>query len=891
MLNAELPTSNGEICVYEYVYEYTPISPFVYGNVNNTISILDPQILRKTPNFHRLPIQFAICTQQTNLIRLINITRDNCMGNLYFTVAMLLFALSTGATMLDSVLKSTMKDRTEIIFCTRSKYDDGHWYANIGYYSDDSNKKAYTGNGKPDKSVLYRYNLKTKERKIILNANGGSIRDPHVDYDGKRILFSYRPNGTHHYNLYTINADGSALHQITHGPWDDIEAIFLPDGDILFVSTRCKRYVSCWYTQVATMYRCKPDGTDITSVSTNIEHDNTPAVMPDGRILYTRWEYVDRSQVEYHHLWTMNPDGTGVNVYFGNMHSWTVMIDAQPIPGTQDVIASFSPGHGRNEHAGFPTVVSQLYGPDKTDAAKKLNSKADFRDPQALTKDLFIMAQGKQIILMNRKGDMESLYKSDTENVHEPRLLAARTREPIIPSRTDPAKENGTFILIDVYKGRNMTGIKRGDIKKLLILEVLPKPINFSGGMDITTWNGSFNLERTIGTVPVEEDGSAHFTAPANRPLFFVALDKNNLSVKRMQSFTDLMPGEQTTCIGCHETRTTSPYIPAVAAPPLAVKRSPSKIYPFTGIPDVLDFNRDIQPILDNHCIKCHNPKMRKGRVDLSRRVSSNWSPAYVTLLANKQVADGRNGLGNQPPRSIGSAASPLLTKLSGSHHKVKASEKEWLTAFLWIETAAPYCGSYAGVRNSKDQHLFNTFRSPAFGPFGDVNNRRCAHCHKNEKDKNTMRIPFDWDLRRKVEAKKMGLKTAAYERVIIKNDPIRLYSWDLLLNFKDPELSNLLLAPLAKEAGGLGLCSEVVFKNKEDKDYQKLLKGIQESKKRFTQKPAWSEKGWKPNHQYIQEMKRYGILNESFDIVKDTFDPFAVDQAYWESMWDVSAK
>jgi hypothetical protein len=400
------------------------------------------------------------------------------MGKLIYIAFLLLCTLSiclpAESKLLESVLSNELKSTPEIIFCTRSKYSDGHWYANIGYYSDDSNKKAYTGNGEPDNSKLFRYNLKTKEKNVILDAKGGSIRDPHVDYDGRRILFSYRPNGTDHYNLYTINADGSALTQITHGQWDDIEPIYLPDGDILFVSTRCKRYVGCWFTQVATMYRCKPDGSNIISVSTNIEHDNTPAVMPDGRILYTRWEYVDRSQVEYHHLWVMNPDGTGVNVYYGNMHSWIVMIDAQPIPGTHDVIASFAPGHGRNEHAGHPTIVNQLTGPDDQSAAKRLHKSADFRDPQAINRDTFMFARGKKVILINRKGEMEDLYENKDVYVHEPRLLASRPREPIIPNRTNLKKDTGELLLIDVYKGRNMEGINHGVLIKLLILEVLP---------------------------------------------------------------------------------------------------------------------------------------------------------------------------------------------------------------------------------------------------------------------------------------------------------------------------------------------------------------------------------------------------------------------------------
>jgi len=800
---------------------------------------------------------------------------------------LLCVAFQVKAQLLNPLLQSELKDNHEIIFCTRSRYDDNHWYANIGYYSDDHNRKAYPGNGEPDNSQLYRYNLKTKERTLLLDAKGGGIRDPHVDYDGHNILFSYRPAGTDYYNLYTIKSDGTDLKRITSGPWDDYEAIYLPDGDILFISTRCKRHVGCYYTQVGTMHRCKPDGSGIRIVSCNIEHDNTPAVLPDGRVLYTRWEYVDRSQVEYHHLWFMNPDGTGVNVYYGNMHSWIVMIDARPIPGTQEVIAVFSPGHGRNEHAGFPTILSQQFGPDDQDAAKRLHKAGDFRDPEALNKDTFLFARNKELVLLNRDGQIETVYAHKDVNVHEPRLLRPRAREPIIPSRVDTARDTGEFLLIDVYKGRNMDGIKRGDIKKLLVMEVLPKPINFSGGSDLTTWNGSFNLERWLGTVPVEDDGSAFFTAPANRPLFFIALDEHDLSVKRMQSFADLMPGEQTTCIGCHETRTTSPYV-SDQTMPLAAQRAPSVIQNFQDIPDVLDFNRDIQPILNRNCVSCHNARERKGSVDLSFRKSSKWSPAYITLIANRQVVDGANGLGNRPPRSIGSSVSPLLNKLSGSHHNVRATEKEWQTVFLWIESAAPYCGSYAGIRNTEEQHYFKTLLAPVYSVAPSILKKRCVSCHHNEKERNTMSIPFNYKMRREIESKKFNRQIGKYERLIIENDPFRLFNWDLMVNLDKPELSTFLRAPLAKKAGGLGRCGADIFKNTDDPDYQKMLSAIRSAKEKRDARPGWSDKAWKPNHQYIREMKRFGVLNENFDLAKDSFDPFAVDQAYWKSLWKV---
>ena len=149
------------------------------------------------------------------------------------------------------------------------------------------------------------------------------MRDPQVHYDGGKILFSLRKAGEDYYHLHEIGVDGTGLRQLTSGAFDDYEATYLPDGGIAFVSTRCKRWVNCWMTQVGVIYRCDADGGNIQPLSANTEHDNTPWVMPDGRMLYTRWEYVDRSQVEFHHLWTMNPDGTGASVFYGNMHSWT----------------------------------------------------------------------------------------------------------------------------------------------------------------------------------------------------------------------------------------------------------------------------------------------------------------------------------------------------------------------------------------------------------------------------------------------------------------------------------------------------------------------------------------------------------------------------------------
>ena len=271
---------------------------------------------------------------------------------------------SSAARCAAKALAGPLKNVDEIVFAVRVKYDDGHWYANIGYYCDDEQRKAFAGNGRPDVGKLCKANLRTGETSVLLDARGGSIRDPQPHYDARKILFSYRTADSDYYHLYEINADGSGLTQLTSGPFDDYEPAYLPDGGIVFVSTRCKCWVNCWMTQVGVLYRCDGDGGNIERLSYSPEHDNTPWVLPDGRILYTRWEYVDRSQVEYHHLWTMNPDGTGQAIFYGNMHPRIVMIDAKPIPGGSQVLASFSPGHGVTDHKGIATIVSPAHGPD-----------------------------------------------------------------------------------------------------------------------------------------------------------------------------------------------------------------------------------------------------------------------------------------------------------------------------------------------------------------------------------------------------------------------------------------------------------------------------------------------------------------------------------------------
>ncbi|MFO0928846.1 MAG: hypothetical protein U0736_17805 [Gemmataceae bacterium] len=571
----------------------------------------------------------------------------------------------------------------EVVFALRPVGHDPHWYANISYFAQDEKCPAYATGGK-----LCRLDLATGTVTTLIDDRTGAVRDPVVHYDGRTIVFSYRKSGSGNYHLYRMDRDGTGLRQLTSGPYDDIEPAFLPDGRIVFVSTRCNRWVQCWLTKVATLYRCDADGGNIRNISGNLEHDNTPWPLPDGRILYQRWEYIDRSQVDYHHLWTANPDGTGAMVYFGNMHPGTVMIDAKPVPGTGKVVAIFSPGHGHKDHDGFITVVDTTRGPDDPASARNITREPRYRDPWAFDDNLFLAARGRSVVLIDGAGRTHEIYQVSAAEAaaglecHEPRPVMPRARERVLPDRSDPTKDSGTLLLMDVYHGRKMEGVRRGEIKKLLVLESLPKPINYTGGMDPLTYGGSFTLERVLGTVPVEADGSAHFQVPALRSLFFVALDGNDLAVKRMHSFTALQPGEVNSCGGCHERRTEAIQL---KTQPSAVRRPPSRIEPIADCPDVFDFPRDIQPVLDKLCGDCHSyDKTARGGpiaggVILSGdRGPAMYSHAYFTMTVRRLFTDNRNRpVSNLPPRAVGSAASRILTMLDGSHHGVKADDHQ----------------------------------------------------------------------------------------------------------------------------------------------------------------------------------------------------------------------
>jgi hypothetical protein len=805
--------------------------------------------------------------------------------------------LAPGSGMLARALEGPMKGVEEVVFAQRTMTGGIHWYDNVGSHSKGGGSSA-RGSKMGKLCVL---NLRTGQVRTLLDDPKGAVRDPAVHYDGKRIVFGYRKGDADYYHLYQISADGTGLTQLSDGPYDDIEPCWLPDGGIVFVSTRSNRMVPCWGTQVGALFRCDAGGKNVRELASGVEWENTPWVLADGRICYLRWEYVDRSRINYHHLWTINPDGTGQMAYFGNQFNGMAFSDAKPIPGANKSVAIFQDGHGSREHMGAVAVIDPDRGPDDFGAAdifgpvyrpekKGLDARAEerklkdkttplggigWRDPWPFSENCFLVCDANQLLLMDRQGRTEIVYESDVM-VHEPRPLVASTPPPAIAHKTNWDKPTARMILSDVTHGRNMAGVKPGEIKKLLIMEELPRPVSFADGHMQEPINpayaGTFVLHRILGTVPVEADGSADFEAPPLRPLFFVALDENNLSVKRMQSFVTLMPGETVSCVGCHEARTD---VPRRTAPLMALAKPTAKIEPVAGVPEIIDFPRDVQPILDRNCAKCHDySKPPPGDMPLLAARGYVFSHSYMALMTGKDasgkrlVSHGGQGKGDQPPRAISSSASALLKKLDGSHHDAKPAQQERDVVRLWIESSAVYAGTYGALDQwGKPGSGMAWSRKGPDKELKEVLDNRCASCHT-------------------------------------KNKPALMNNH--YLNLDDPAKSPLLLAPLAKDAGGWGVCKgsttqtakdktatsapagsiAAVFANTNDPDYQKLLKAIQGGRDQLLEIKRFDMPDFQPSRNYIREMKRYGILPLDLDPTKTRVDPYKTDELYFRSFW-----
>jgi len=568
----------------------------------------------------------------------------------------------------------------------------------------------------------------------LLEAPDGVIRDPQLHFDGKRIVFAMRRNVREDYHIWTMNVDGTGLKPLTRAPGvSDFDPIYLPDDSIVFSSTREPKYNMCSRDHAANLFRMDSDGANIHQITKNTLFDNHSGLMADGRILYARWEYVDRNFGDAHGLWTVNPDGTNQAIYWGNNTAVPgAVFNAHEIPGTGQILCVLGAHHDRlwgalaiiDRRLGIDgrRPVLRTWPADAVEAVREGGAfdcdlytrtvRLKYEDPWPLGEKYFLcsrmtgQAEQTGLYLVDVFGN-ELLLRTESPGCYDPMPIKETPRPPMIEPSRDFTSDEGYFFVADVYQGTHMKGVRRGMVKHLRVVESPPK-LHWSKGMWLgqgytapaMNWH-SLENKRILGTVPVEKDGSAYFRVPAETFVYFQLLDENGMMVQSMRSGTVAQPGETTGCVGCHEGRLAAPTAQLNGAP-LALRREASDLQGWYGPTRTFGFAAEVQPVLDRHCVECHDYGTSAGEtLNLSGDQTLAFNTAYMELWRKgylKCVGAGPAPI--QGAYTWGSHASRLIEEIREpsvkEHKEIALSQEDFDRLATWVDLNAVYYPTYA---------------------------------------------------------------------------------------------------------------------------------------------------------------------------------------------------
>ena len=603
----------------------------------------------------------------------------------------------------------------------------------------------------------------------------GNFARPDLSWDGKRILFSYcrfyphvpeiRNKATKvevpedaFYHVFEMDLETGAHRQLTRGRYDDFDARYLPDDDIVFLSTRkgtalqCSKefsgatlkadlpdcYVRCGGDNyrpvpVFTLHRMDARGGNLRPISAFENFEWTPAVANDGRVLYSRWDYIDRFNGHFFSLWSTNPDGTNAQLVYGN---YTVrpqgVLEARSIPGSPKLIFTASAHHSIT--GGSLVLLDRSRGTEEQEPIVRLTPEVPFPETEAwadsyyvnpwpLSEEHYLVAWSDRrlpphcrvddspqnppnatgLYLYDAFGNLTLLYRDPAISSSCPIPVKPRPRPPVIADGVAwDAPAEGSFMVQDVYLG--LSGVPRGAVKRLRVIAVPPKP-----QPHMNTPNLGVSSEDpgkyVLGTVPVEEDGSAFFRVPSGVPVFFQALDADGVAFQTMRSLTYVWPKQTLSCVGCHESRDASPV--ATGRPARAFQREPSRIAPGPEGSWPLRFDRLVQPVLERHCVSCH----RAGAADpKGAAFDLTAAKAYGNLLAwgNKDL----HHLAFEKDRSVVGETVARKSKLMAllrsekGHGGVKLDRDSFDRLVTWMDAYAQARGHFTDRQEEELREL-----------------------------------------------------------------------------------------------------------------------------------------------------------------------------------------
>jgi len=649
-----------------------------------------------------------------------------------------------------------------LLFAKRHPYYAGHiyddyltWHPGGGIYVIDNPAAAMT-----DRATRPVVDPRTAE-----TLGGGVYRDPDLSWDAKRLIFAHKDTKDGSTSLHEIGIDGRGLRRLTDPEYQctnpppvralgtghhDITPAYLPDGRIVFTSTRPAGRVPCFNSEVDMLHVMNADGSDIRCLSVNNVNEFDPAPLGDGRILYGRWEYVDKTALYMQSLWTMFPDGTQETALFANnIAKPTAVLDARGVPGTSLIAASLTPHNG--QAVGAIAIVDPRLGKNEVAAVVNFTPEYPVRmdqglrdgpcDPWPLSENDIMFANnaigGHGIIeLVDRDGHRELVHAEPDISCFAPMLVKPR-RRPMVLSHSTEKNDKGRFMVHDIYRG--LTGVRPGQIRWLRIVEETTRISGIpSGGRwwnqaFLVSWQGAYVIKNILGVVPVHEDGSAYFEVPAGRALYFQALDEQGREIQRMRTFVQAAPGVTRSCVGCHENKMTAP---ANGRTALAHRQPAAEPTPESWGSGYIDYATMIQPILDKHCVACHGGEHDiAAGIDLSGGWTWAFNISYETLLKNNLVGFIRchnsdtTSADILAPRTIGSGAAVLTELLLDGHkeHITGLTKKERDLIMAWMDTNSNYYGTWNWTEHATCDAILSAGSALAT----EMKQAGCTSCHQ----------------------------------------------------------------------------------------------------------------------------------------------------------------
>ena len=584
---------------------------------------------------------------------------------------------------------------------------------------------------------------------VVYKPEGGHpILDVELHWNADRLLFS-GIGASNAWHVMELDLATRKVRQVTRDNAGDInhyDPCYVPDGRIIFTCTALKYAVPCVWgnSPVANLFRCNADGSGMELLGNDQEHAWCPEIMPDGRVMYLRWEYTDIPHANSRILFTCNPDGTNQRAFYGSNSFWpNSMFYARPIPGKPTQFVAVLTGHHGLRRQGQLGLFDVTKGTEEGEGAIQLmpgyGKPVDpiVRDqlyngtwpmnlhPFPLDDTTFLVARRNKgernfsIYLIDRFDNELCLLREAGHDLCEPVPLMKTPVPHAQPDRIVPGATTAQVYIANIYEGPGLKNIPVGTVKNLRLYTYTFGFQNEGGLYGSIGLDGPWDMRRTLGTVPVNADGSAYFKVPANTPIAVQPLDAEGQSLQVMRSWFTARSGEYLSCAGCHEKQSFVARAPRVAANlPL------EEIRPWRGPERNFEFAREVQPVLDAFCVRCHNepdpPQEKlfgnfKWKPDLrGTSMVTNWhsrahgrvwekfggkfSIPYFNLVRFVRHPGIESDIHLFEPMEWHAETTELMMMLDKGHHGVKLSEEARDRLITWIDFNTPYHGRWQTI-------------------------------------------------------------------------------------------------------------------------------------------------------------------------------------------------